>query len=126
MNRSNYDNFLYQLIIEDHPDPIFDDLPAVDPRGEIHDKQKLLRLAADVHRFGVQHRKWSTKATLYMANVVIGAAELADTKISVQHYFTGLASLLHKHIYQDPVGKCIVVDTFNPPVESLLEMAELI
>lgn len=125
MNRSDYDSFLYQLVIEDHPNSEFDDIPPVDPRGEITDKEKLLELASEIHRFGVQRKMWSAKATLYIANVVIGAGELGDTNLPVQAYFTGLASLMYK-INDRPTSTCIILDTFNPPVETLRDMAELI
>jgi hypothetical protein len=122
MNLTFRNNRIYNLVIEDHPDPLYQDLPAVDPRG-ILSSSMLEQLGQSLYGCGVKCGYWSNKANLYIANVCIGVGEMSDTSLPLISYVSGLAEYYHKEINNNQVN---VMDVINPPVMNMDEISNAI
>jgi len=95
INKSEYDNYLMVLVIEDDPDRKYENMPPVNPVGQ-HANSMIERLSEDVLKAGLSNDMWSEKISIFMANVVIGAGEVSNPMLPLQQYFCGIASLQKK------------------------------
>ena len=122
MNLTFRGNRIYNLVIEDHPDSLYHDLPAVDPRG-ILETGMLEKLGLSLFESGINCGYWSNNARIYIANVCVGVGEMSDTSLPLISYISGLAEFYYKGIETKQIN---LMDVINPPVFGMDEISGII
>ena len=122
MNLTFRGNRIYNLVIEDHPDSQYDDLPAVDPRG-VKETDMLEKLGNSLFEIGINGGYWSNNARLYIGNICIGLGEMSNISLPLISYISGLAEFYHK---ETETKKITIMDVINPPVVGMAEISEII
>jgi hypothetical protein len=85
---------LFNLVIEDDPDPKFNRVAPADPRGPISTATSFM-LCIEIYRLGIDLGYWSESASLYKADICLGAGEVFNPYLPLQEFFAGLASAYH-------------------------------
>lgn len=81
----------------------------------------LFNLVIELYRMGIDFGYWSESASLYLADVCLGAGELFNPSLPLQDFFAGLANLYHSDGggQVDEAARCVkprVMNCINPPV----------
>lgn len=129
MNKTSFDSYLYNLVIEDDPDPKYSLVDPVDPRGPISYLHSMT-LSIELYRLGIDLGYWSESASLYLADICLGAAEVFNPSLTLQDFFAGLASVYHQNGGGkiDETARCVkprVMNCVDTPVE-FKELADVI
>ena len=96
MNKTSFDSYFFNLLIEDDSDPKYCNVEPVDPRGPIPYLTNMA-LSIEVYRLGIDLGYWSESASLYIADICLGAGEVFDPNLPLQDFFAGLANTYHSN-----------------------------